>query len=98
MQNPHGRESRRGSRPMESTDEKPTEPRHGTWLPEAVMTAASKISPLPARIDTLAALVAMLMLAFATIAFVSTRLFSGLWGRAGIALPVSDIYVGSLSS
>jgi hypothetical protein len=59
------------------------------------MTAAAKVSPLPARIDTLAALVAMLMLAFATISFASTRLFSGLWGRVGIALPVSDIYAGA---
>lgn len=58
------------------------------------MTGAAKKSLLVARIDMLAALTAMLMLAIAVITFTTTRLFSGLWERTGITLPVSDIFVG----
>jgi hypothetical protein len=58
------------------------------------MTGAAKNIPLPARIDMLAGLTAMLMLALAVIAFATTRLFSGLWEYTGITLPVGDIFVG----
>ncbi|MGA9138816.1 MAG: hypothetical protein WBZ29_01235 [Methanocella sp.] len=58
------------------------------------MTGAAKKSLLIARIDMLAALTAMLMLALAVIAFTTTRLFSGLWRLTDITLPVSDIFVG----
>ncbi len=57
------------------------------------MTGAAKKSLLIARIDTLAALTAMLMLALALITFATTWLCSELWGRTGAALQVGDIYL-----